>query len=61
MKLPKEEVFRRVIIAAYNRILSDERLTEDLSLLDAMQDCFSGNDINMHEWSVSKSGNIRFK
>jgi hypothetical protein len=56
----KEERYRRVLVAAYERILAadDLDIAADLGLLDAIKDCVTEDDANMTEWSVKRNGEI---
>jgi hypothetical protein len=58
-KLTKEERLRRVLIAAYMRLV-ENGVVINLPLLDAMRDCIDDKDVGMTEWAVSKRGKIRW-
>ena len=64
VRLGKTERYRRVIAAAYARILlqdvGTEQFLDDLSLLDAMQDCIEEDSSAWSEWTVSADGVVQF-
>jgi hypothetical protein len=58
-ELAKDERYRRVLIAAYMRLV-ENGVYINLPLLDAMRDCIDNNESGMSEWAVSKAGKVRW-
>jgi hypothetical protein len=66
--LTTEERMRRLLIGVYDGILQQcgEDLTgkiflDKLAFLDAVKDCITGNEGGMCEWSITPTGNLKFK
>lgn len=60
-KQPIEQRKDRLLADCYERILSDHRLTEDLDLLDALQDVTFSPPGGEFDWFITKKGEINFK
>lgn len=65
MRITNEERMRRLLIHFYNNLLGSitegSQLTDNLDVLDATRDCIYGLSENTNEWTISKTGLVRFK
>lgn len=60
-KISVEERKTRLLKACYERILADNKLVEDLELLDALKDVLDNQSAREWEWYIYKNGRIAFQ